>query len=69
MKNGKHCYTPEQFNVARKKGTEYAFWVNTMQLKNPRNFPVRQLRTDTDAVTKFDFRTGWPSFYAPVSPG
>jgi peptide-methionine (R)-S-oxide reductase len=61
--------TPEQYKVARKKGTERAFsgeyWDNhdegTVSLRLLRHASVR-------AETKFDSGTGWPSFYAPVSP-
>ena len=60
--------TPEQFNIARKKGTEPPFtgkyWNN------------HELGTYCcvccgmplfDAATKFESGTGWPSFYAPIS--
>jgi peptide-methionine (R)-S-oxide reductase len=64
----KALLTPQQFEVARKKGTEPAF---TGQYHDCRKSGVYQCaccRTDlflSDA--KFDSGTGWPSFSAPVS--
>ena len=61
--------TPEQYHVTRRHGTERAF-------SHPYNAEKRQgvyhcvccsaplFRSDT----KFDSGTGWPSFYAPISP-
>lgn len=60
--------TPEQFNVARKKGTEYAFSGKYHATKDPGIYRCICCGTDLfDAVTKFESGTGWPSFYAPVS--
>jgi peptide-methionine (R)-S-oxide reductase len=60
--------TPEQFNVARKKGTEYAFTGRYHATKLPGIYRCVCCGTDLfDAITKFDSGTGWPSFYAPVS--
>ena len=60
--------TPEQFNVARKKGTEYAFSGKYHATKEPGIYRCVCCGMDLfDAVTKFDSGTGWPSFYAPVS--
>lgn len=64
----KALLTPEQFNVARKKGTEYAFSGKYHATKEPGIYRCVSCGTDLfDAVTKFDSGTGWPSFYAPVS--
>ncbi|MDD1695227.1 MAG: peptide-methionine (R)-S-oxide reductase MsrB [Methanoregula sp.] len=60
--------TPEQFEVARKKGTEYAFTGKYHACKEPGIYVCPCCGTDLfDSVTKFDSGTGWPSFYAPVS--
>ena len=61
--------TPEQFEIARKKGTERAFTGKYWD-----NHAAGMYRCVCcgaplfDAATKFDSGTGWPSFYAPVAP-
>jgi peptide-methionine (R)-S-oxide reductase len=60
--------TPEQFEVARKKGTEYAFTGIYHALKEHGIYSCICCGTDLFlSETKFDSGTGWPSFYAPVS--
>lgn len=60
--------SPEQYDVARKKGTEYAFAGRYHACKEPGIYACACCGTDLfDSVTKFDSGTGWPSFYAPVS--
>ena len=60
--------TPEQFEVARKKGTEYAFTGKYHACKEPGIYVCACCGTGLfDSTTKFDSGTGWPSFYAPVS--
>jgi peptide-methionine (R)-S-oxide reductase len=64
----KALLTPEQFEVARHKGTEYAFTGKYHDCKEPGIYACACCSTDLfDAGTKFDSGTGWPSFYAPVS--
>ncbi len=61
--------TPEQFNVARKQGTEYAFTGKYHAFKEHGIYSCVCCGTNlflSDA--KFDSGTGWPSFSAPVSP-
>jgi peptide-methionine (R)-S-oxide reductase len=60
--------SPEQYEVARKQGTELAFTGKYHAFKEPGIFACVCCGTDLfDSVTKFDSGTGWPSFSAPVS--
>jgi peptide-methionine (R)-S-oxide reductase len=60
--------TPEQYEVARKKGTEYAFTGKYHACKEPGIYVCACCGTDLfDSTAKFDSGTGWPSFFAPVS--
>jgi peptide-methionine (R)-S-oxide reductase len=61
--------TPQQFNIARKQGTEYAFTGKYHAFKEHGIYSCICCGTDLFlSDTKFDSGTGWPSFYAPVSP-
>jgi len=61
--------TPFQFEVARKKGTEYAFTGRYFRTKEPGIYRCVCCGTDLfDAKAKFESGTGWPSFLKPVSP-
>ena len=61
--------TPEQYQVARKAGTERAF---TSPLNNNKTEGIYRCVCCGSEVfnssTKFDSGTGWPSFYAPSKP-
>jgi len=61
--------TPRQFGVARKQETEYPF---TGKYHNSKEHGIYRCICCGTALflseTKFDSGTGWPSFFAPVSP-
>lgn len=60
--------TPEQFEVTRKKGTERAF---TGEYYNHKERGVYHCICCNaklfDSKDKFDSKTGWPSFFEPIS--
>lgn len=65
----KTLLTPQQFDVARKKGTELAFTGKYHDWKEKGVYVCVCCKTDLFlSETKFDSGTGWPSFFAPVSP-
>lgn len=59
----------EQFRVARQKGTERPFSSEMCSLFEPGRYECVCCGTPMfDSTTKFDSRTGWPSFTAPLTP-
>ncbi|KAG6550470.1 hypothetical protein Mapa_008014 [Marchantia paleacea] len=59
--------TREQFNVARKKGTERAFTGEYWNTKTPGTYMCVCCDTPLfDSSTKFDSGTGWPSYWQPI---
>ena len=60
--------TPEQYEVARKKGTENAFTGRYHACTEKGIYACVCCNTDLfDSRAKFDSGTGWPSFSTPVS--
>ncbi len=61
--------TPEEFHVLREKGTERAFSGEYNDFKKQGTFVCRACGNDLfDTQTKYESGSGWPSFYAPISP-
>lgn len=59
---------PEQFRVARKKGTERAFTGAYHDHKEAGVYKCVCCGNDLfDASTKYNSGTGWPSFWAPIA--
>lgn len=64
----KEILTPEEFNVARKKGTEMAFTGKYHDCHEDGIYQCVCCGTDLfDSETKFESGTGWPSFWGPIA--
>lgn len=62
--------SPEQYQVARKGGTEPAFTGKYWKTKDPGVFLCACCGQELfDSTTKFDSGTGWPSFSQPLNSG
>jgi peptide-methionine (R)-S-oxide reductase len=60
--------TPEQYYIVREKGTERAFSGKFNNFKQKGVFTCVACGNELfSSDTKYDSRSGWPSFYAPVS--
>jgi peptide-methionine (R)-S-oxide reductase len=65
----KALLTPQQFRVARKKGTETAFTGEYHDFHGKGIYRCVCCGTDLfRSEFKFESGTGWPSFTAPISP-
>jgi len=61
--------TEEQYHVARHKATERPFSSELCSLFEPGRYHCICCDTPLfDSTTKFESRTGWPSFTAPLTP-
>ena len=61
--------TPEQFHVCREKGTERPFTGKYDGCKDSGVYGCVCCGSPLfESSAKFDSGTGWPSFYAPVTP-
>lgn len=62
----KRLLTPEQYTIARKKGTERAFTGEYCEAHDPGLYACRCCGTLLfDSSLKFESGTGWPSFTLP----
>ena len=60
--------SPEQYHVTRQKGTERAFTGKYDKNKADGIYKCVACGTPLfDSKTKFDSKTGWPSFWAPIA--
>lgn len=59
--------TPEQYNVLRQEGTEYAFSSPLNDIHDKGTFECAGCGLPVfSSAQKFDSGTGWPSFWAPI---
>ncbi len=61
--------TPEQFRICRQKGTERAFSGEYCDCKEEGIYQCACCGNELfGSEIKFDSGTGWPSYWAPISP-
>jgi peptide-methionine (R)-S-oxide reductase len=64
----KQQLTPEQFHIARKKGTERAFTGEYYDTKEKGTYRCACCGTPLfSSETKYDSGSGWPSFWQPLT--
>ena len=64
----KQILSPEEFNVLREKGTEYAFTGKYYEFKEKGTYHCAGCGNELfDSKTKYDSGSGWPSFYKPIN--
>jgi peptide-methionine (R)-S-oxide reductase len=62
------CLTPEQFRIMRQQGTERAFTGKYHNTKTPGTYVCAGCGEPLfDSDTKFNSRTGWPSYWQPIN--
>jgi len=62
--------TPEQYRIAREKGTEPPFTGKYWNTKTPGTYHCAACGAPLfDSSTKYDSGSGWPSFFQPASEG
>ncbi len=67
-KEWKNQLSPEEYEVARRKGTERAFTGRYWDLQAEGMYKCVCCGSDLfSSETKFESGTGWPSFYAPAA--
>jgi peptide-methionine (R)-S-oxide reductase len=69
-KEWQSCLTPEEFRIAREKGTERAFTGKYWDHHEDGIYVCVACGEPLfDSVTKFESGTGWPSYWTPVKEG
>jgi peptide-methionine (R)-S-oxide reductase len=65
----REALTPEQYHIAREKGTERAFTGEYWNTKDAGVYRCSSCGEPLfDSETKYDSGSGWPSFFQPVDP-
>src|ERR1043165_4973589 len=63
----REALTPEQYKIAREKGTERAFTGKYYDCKDPGVYRCAGCGAELfSSDSKFESGTGWPSFYQPL---
>jgi peptide-methionine (R)-S-oxide reductase len=68
-KEWKQKLTPDQYYILREKGTERSFTGRYDNFHQKGTYySAASLQPVFSSDTKFNSRTGWPSFFAPINP-